>query len=98
MRMVHHEKRTTWHGSVTVFFSLTGVLILCLLLAVVEAVRIQGAKAQTASLEGVANFSVLAEYEKNLLEEFEIFALDGAAALSEGEYRSAVRRRRIWII
>ena len=78
MRMVHHEKRTTWHGSVTVFFSLTGVLILCLLLAVVEAVRIQGAKAQTASLEGVANFSVLAEYEKNLLEEFEIFALDGA--------------------
>ena len=78
MRMVHHEKQTTWHGSVTVFFSLTGVLILCLLLAVVEAVRIQGAKAQTASLEGVANFSVLAEYEKNLLEEFEIFALDGA--------------------
>ena len=49
MRMVHHEKQTTWHGSVTVFFSLAGVLILCLLLAVVEAVRIQGAKAQTAN-------------------------------------------------
>lgn len=44
MRMMHHEKRTTWHGSVTVFFSLTGVLILCLLLPVVEAVRISGGK------------------------------------------------------
>ena len=65
MRMLRHEKQTTWRGSVTVFFSLTGVLVLCVLLAVVEAVRMQGAKAQTASLEGVANFSVLAEYEKN---------------------------------
>ena len=88
MRMMHHEKRTTWHGSVTVFFSLTGVLILCLLLAVVEAVRIQGAKAQTASLEGVANFSVLAEYEKNLLEEFEIFALDGAGGAAVFRFRN----------
>ena len=97
MRMVHHEKRTTWHGSVTVFFSLTGVLILCLLLAVVEAVRIQGAKAQTASLEGVANFSVLAEYEKNLLEEFEIFALDGAGGSGSFQIQKSEGRLRYYL-
>ena len=97
MRMVHHEKRTTWHGSVTVFFSLTGVLILCLLLAVVEAVRIQGAKAQTASLEGVANFSVLAEYEKNLLEEFEIFALDGAGGSGSFQIQKSEGRLRHYL-
>ena len=97
MRMMHHEKRTTWHGSVTVFFSLTGVLILCLLLAVVEAVRIQGAKAQTASLEGVANFSVLAEYEKNLLEEFEIFALDGAGGSGSFQIQKSEGRLRYYL-
>ena len=97
MRMVHHEKQTTWHGSVTVFFSLTGVLILCLLLAVVEAVRIQGAKAQTASLEGVANFSVLAEYEKNLLEEFEIFALDGAGGSGSFQIQKSEGRLRYYL-
>lgn len=58
-------------------------------------------------------FFCTAEYEKNLLEEFEIFALDGAGGSgsfqiqkSEGRLRyylkantdPAVWRRRIWLI
>ena len=97
MRMLKRERRTTWHGSVTVFFSLTGVLVLGLLLAVTEAVRIQGAKAQTASLEGVANFSVLAEYEKNLLEEFEIFALDGTGGSGSFQIQKSEGRLRHYL-
>ena len=97
MRMLRHEKQTTWRGSVTVFFSLTGVLVLCVLLAVVEAVRMQGAKAQTASLEGVANFSVLEEYEKNLLEEFEIFALDGAGGSGSFQIQKSEGRLRYYL-
>lgn len=97
MRMAQRQKKETWNGSVTVFFSLTGVLVLCLLLAVVEAVRIQGARAQTASLEGVANFSVLAEYEKNLLEKFEIFALDGAGGSGSFQIQKSEGRLRHYL-
>lgn len=97
MRTAWREKQKTWNGSVTVFFSLTGIFVLCLLFAVVESVRIQGARAQTASLEGVANFSVLAEYEKNLLEEFEIFALDGAGGSGSFQIQKSEGRLRHYL-
>lgn len=97
MRTVRCERRKAWNGSVTVFFSLIGVFVLCLLFAVVEAVRIQGTRAQTASLEGVANFSVLAEYEKNLLEEFEIFALDGAGGSGSFQIQKSEGRLRHYL-
>lgn len=64
MRMVHHEKRTAWHGSVTVFFSLTGVLILCLLLAGSGDCKDSGGKGANGEVwKGWQNFS---DYWRNM--------------------------------
>ena len=65
-------------GSVTVFLSLTCMLFLSLICTVIESARIQGAKAQTVNILSMANVSLLSEFEKELLERYEIFALDGA--------------------
>lgn len=65
-------------GSVTVFFSLITVLILSLICTSIEAVRVQGARAQAANLASLGNYSVFGEYEKKLLEDYELFAVDAA--------------------
>lgn len=64
-------------GSITVFLSLASILFLSLICAVVESARVQGARAQTANITGMGTFSVLGEFERNLLEKYDIFALDG---------------------
>lgn len=64
-------------GSITVFLSLTCILFLSLICAVVESARIQGARAQAANIVGMGNFSLLGEFERELLERYEVFALDG---------------------
>lgn len=65
-------------GSVTVFLSLTCILFLCLICSTVESARIQGAKAQAANIVGMGNFSVLGEFENALLEDYDVFAVDGS--------------------
>ncbi len=65
-------------GSITVFLSLTCIFFLTLICTAVESARVQGAKAQTANITGMGNFSVLGEFEKELLDEYEIFSLDGS--------------------
>lgn len=70
--------RQAYKGSITVFLSLLCILFLCLICAVVESARVQGAKAQTASIAGMGNFSLLGEFEKALLEQYDIFSLDGS--------------------
>lgn len=69
--------RKGYKGSITVFLSLACILFLSLICAVVESARVQGAKAQTANIAGMGTFSLLGEYENDLLEKFEIFSLDG---------------------
>lgn len=69
----HGEK-----GSITVFLSLIAVLILSLICTSIESVRVQGARAQASNLASLGNYSVFGEYEKKLLEDYEIFAVDGA--------------------
>lgn len=64
-------------GSITVFLSLSCILFLSLICAVVESARVQGARAQTANITGMGNFSLLGEFERDLLEKYEIFSLDG---------------------
>ena len=64
-------------GSITVFLSLTCILFLSLICAAVESARIQGARAQAANITGMGNFSLLSEFEKGLLEKYDIFSLDG---------------------
>lgn len=65
-------------GAITVFFSLISVLFLALICTSVESARVQGARAQTANITDMGNYSVFGEYEKKLLEEYEIFAVDAA--------------------
>ncbi|MDO4298437.1 MAG: DUF5702 domain-containing protein [Lachnospiraceae bacterium] len=69
--------RTGEKGSITVFLSLICILFLALFCTVTESARVQGARAQTANIAGMGNFSVLGEFEKELLDQYEIFALDG---------------------
>lgn len=64
-------------GSITVFLSLVCILFLSLICAAVELARIQGAKAQTANIAGMGSFSLFGEFEKTLLEKYDVFSLDG---------------------
>ncbi len=80
------------NGSVTVFLSLVCILFLSLICTAAESARIQGARAQTANLTGMGNFSLLGEFERNLLEEYEIFGLDGSYGSGTfGIYKTAQR-------
>ncbi|MCD7834141.1 MAG: DUF5702 domain-containing protein [Lachnospiraceae bacterium] len=72
--------RNACKGSITVFLSLACILFLSLICAVTESARVQGAKAQSANITGMGTFSLLSEFEKGLLEKYEIFSLDGASA------------------
>lgn len=58
--------------------SLITTLILSLLCTGIESVRVQGARAQAANIASLANYSVFGEYEKKLLQDYELFAVDGA--------------------
>ena len=51
-------------GSITVFLSLISVIFLSLICTVIESARVQGARAQTANITDMANYSVFGEYEK----------------------------------
>lgn len=64
-------------GSITVFLSLVCILFLSLICAAAESARVQGAKAQSANITGMGNFSLLAEFDRKLLEKYNIFSLDG---------------------
>lgn len=65
-------------GSITVFLSLISVLFLSLICTSIESARVQGARAQTANIADMGNYSVFSEFEKQLLEDYEIFAVDVA--------------------
>ena len=71
------EKRA-YRGSMTVFFSVLTVLFLALISAMAESVRVQGARAKAASVLDLGIFSVLGEYERDLLEEYEVFGVDAS--------------------
>lgn len=71
------ENRKGLKASITVFLSLSCILFLSLICAVTESARIQGAKAQSANITGMGTFSLLGEFENELLEKYEIFSLDG---------------------
>lgn len=85
--------RKGWKGSVTIFFSLTCILFLCLICSIVESARFQGARAQTANIAGVGTFSLLGEFEQKLLENYDIFALD--ASYGKGKFQKKTVSQRL---
>ena len=74
--MMRH-KSNVLAGELTVFFALLLPVFLGLFFALVESVRVQGARAQAASNMDMANYSLFSEYEKQLLTDYEIFGIDG---------------------
>ena len=64
---------------ITVFFSLLSVVFLGISGAVVEAVRVAGARAACANASTLGLWSVFSEYDNDLLEEYGLFAVDAGA-------------------
>ena len=67
----------------TVFFALLAPVFLGMLFALAESARMSGARAHTAGLTELGCFSLFGEYEKKLLEDYEVFAVDGAYGSEE---------------
>lgn len=65
-------------GAITVFLSLICVLFLSLLCTAVESARVQGCRAKAAAALDMGMFSVLGAFERELLDEYDVFFLDGA--------------------
>lgn len=70
--MSSHAKR----GEITTFLSLTFLLILSLVGAVIESASIQILKNQRRADMSLAMENIFAEYHKEILEKYDIFALD----------------------
>ena len=65
-------------GTITVFLSLISVLFLSLLCTTVESARIQGVRAKAAAALDMGIFSIFGEFENQVLEQYDVFFLDGA--------------------
>lgn len=63
-------------GQITVFMSMLLVTVLSLLFAIVESARVQGAKVQAEHGVDLALFSAFAQYDRKLLEKYDVFFMD----------------------
>ena len=66
-------------GMITIFLSLTGAVLLSLLCTTIESARIQGCRAKAAAALDMGMFSVMGQFERELLERYDVFFLDGAS-------------------
>lgn len=83
-----------YQGTITVFLSLVSVLFLSLVCTLVESARLQGARAWAAAVTDMGLFSVFGEYEKEVLEKYDVLFLDGAYGTGDFEpERIALRMR-----
>lgn len=72
---LHMKKKK---GEITAFLSLVLVLLVSFILAMAQSAQIQTAKNLKRLAVDRAIFSVFGEYQKSLLEEYEVFAFDGS--------------------
>lgn len=79
-------------GEITAFLSLIFLLILSLLGAIIESASIQVLKNHKRADTSLAVESVFAEYQKELLEEYDVFALDGSYGDRIWDERKLTRR------
>lgn len=63
-------------GTITVFLSLISMLFLSLFCTMAESARVQGARFQAAAAFDMGLFSMFGEYDKVLLEEYDLWFLD----------------------
>ena len=84
--------KRAYRGSMTVFFSVLTVLFLSLICAMEESVRVQGARVKAASVMDLGIFSVFGEFERDLLEEYEVFGVDASYGGEEFQKEKIARR------
>lgn len=65
-------------GSITVFLALILSLLLSLVCTSIESVRMASARTQILNGMNIGLYSVFGQYDKKLLEEYDLFALDGS--------------------
>ena len=65
-------------GSITVFLALILSLLLSLVCTSIESVRMASARTQILNGMDIGLYSVFEQYDKKLLEEYDLFALDGS--------------------
>lgn len=63
-------------GEITVFLSLVAVILISVLCSVIEAARSNGIQFQTECVADMAIQSALAEYNRELLEQYDLFFID----------------------
>lgn len=68
----------TGKGTITVFLSLTGLLLFALICTLVESARIQACRARAAFVLDMGLFSLFSEYEREAMEGYGVFLLDGS--------------------
>lgn len=74
-----------YQGTITVFLSLVSVLFLSLVCTLVESARVQGARAWAAAVTDMGIFSVFGEYEREILEKYDVLFLDGSYGTGDFE-------------
>lgn len=79
-------------GEITAFFSLIFLLFLSFLGAIIESASIQVLKNHRRADTGLALESVFAEYQRELLEEYDIFALDGSYGEEGADEKKIMKR------
>ena len=79
---VCNRKRTAG-GSITVFASLSLLLVASFLLVLLEAARVKGLDAYSRMQRTNAMESVFSEYERSLFERYGVFMLDGSYGSGE---------------
>ena len=80
-----------YKGEVTAFLSLIFILLVTFIGGIMESASIQLAKNYRRADANRAMESVFAEYQKELLEEYDIFALDGSYETGQADI---LRRRK----
>lgn len=63
-------------GYITVYLSLVTGILLSLLLTIIEGVRMHTIRTQTECVMDMAMDSALAEYHREMLEQYELFFID----------------------
>ncbi len=79
-------------GEITAFLSLVFVLLLSFILAMMESAQIQTAKNRKRLDVDRAVYSLFGEYQKELLEEYDVFAIEGTYGTGRFEEQQLVDR------
>ena len=70
------KKNTEKEGYITVYLSLSILVMLSLLFALIEGIRMQTIRFQTECVMDIGLNSIFAEYHQELLEQYDLFAID----------------------